>query len=70
VSGSDDEDYKWLIARERGEDISHVLAPARAPYEKLGAILGSGIAPPAGLRQRVLAQIDAEERARSSKFKV
>ncbi len=64
MSSSDDKDYKWLVARERGDDISHVLAPERAPYEKLGELLGRHIAPPAGFRQRVLARIDAEERAR------
>ncbi|HSK05680.1 MAG TPA: hypothetical protein VK932_30740 [Kofleriaceae bacterium] len=65
MTDPDDKDYKWLVARERGDDISHVLASERAPYEKLGELLGRPIAPPAGLRQRVLALIDAEERAGS-----
>jgi hypothetical protein len=65
MSDADDRAYKWLVARERGDDIGHVLAEERAPYEQLGALLGKAIAPPAGFRQRVLARIDAEERARN-----
>ncbi len=59
----DMKDYRWLVARERGEDIGHVLASDRAPYEQLGALLASGTAPGAGFRERVLAAIEAEERA-------
>jgi hypothetical protein len=59
----DHEDYKWLVARERGEDIGHVLAADRAPYEKLGELIGSGMKPSAGFRQRVLDAIDAAEQA-------
>jgi hypothetical protein len=60
----DHEDYKWLVARERGEDIGPVLAADRAPYEKLGELLGSGLKPSAGFRQRVLDEIDAAEAAK------
>jgi hypothetical protein len=56
-------DYKWLLARERGDDINHVLAADRAPYEKLGAIIGARTAPSAAWRQRVLDAIDAAELA-------
>jgi hypothetical protein len=55
--------YNWLVARERGEDIGHVLAAERAPYERLGELIGSGMAPGAGWRQRVLDAIDAEPAA-------
>ena len=56
-------DAKWLLARERGQDVSHVPAGERAAYERLGALLGSGVAPRAGFRDRVLAAIDAAEQA-------
>lgn len=58
-----DADYRWLVARERGEDVGHVLATERAPYEQLGELLGSGVAPSAGFQQRVLDAIDAAEAA-------
>jgi hypothetical protein len=58
----DAKDYKWLVARERGEDIGHVPAGEREAYEQLSALIGSGLAPRAGFRQRVLDLIDAEER--------
>jgi hypothetical protein len=60
---ADDRDYKWLVARERGEDIGHVPAGERAPYDQLGALIGRGVAPSAGFRKRVLDAIDAAEAA-------
>jgi hypothetical protein len=63
MNDPDAKDYRWLVARERGDDISHVMASERAPYEELGALLASGLAPSAGWKQRVLDAIDAEERA-------
>jgi len=63
MNDPDEQDYRWLIARERGEPISHVPAAARAPYEQLGALLGIGEAPSAGFRQRVLDAIDAADAA-------
>lgn len=56
-------DHEWLLARERGEDVGDVLAARRAPYERLGELLGSGAKASAGWRQRVLDAIDAEEAA-------
>jgi hypothetical protein len=66
MTDPDPKEYKWLIARERGEDISHVLPAERAPYEELGALIGSGMRPGAGWRQRVLDAIDAAEPPRAS----
>jgi hypothetical protein len=63
MNDPDVKDHEWLLARERGEDISYVPASERAVYERLGALLGSGIPPRAGFRQRVLDAIDAAERA-------
>jgi hypothetical protein len=60
---ANDRDSKWLLARERGEDIGHVPAAERAPYDQLGALIGRGVAPSAGFRQRVLDAIDAAEAA-------
>ena len=62
----DASDYKWLVARERGDDISHVLAMDRAPYEQLGRIIGARTTPSPGWRQRVLEAIDAAKRAEHS----
>jgi len=61
--GADDQDYKWLVARERGENIGDVPPAERAPYDQLGELLGRGVAPSAGFRQRVLDAIDAAEAA-------
>ena len=58
----DADDYKWLVARERGEDIGHVAAADREAYERIGALIGDGVAPRPGFRQRVLDAIDAAER--------
>jgi hypothetical protein len=60
-SNEDQPDEEWLAARERGEDIGHVPAHKREPYERLGAMIGSGMAPSPGFRGRVLDAIDAEE---------
>jgi hypothetical protein len=60
-SSEDQPDHEWLEARERGEDIGHVPAHKREPYEKLGKMLASGMAPSPGFRKRVLDAIDAEE---------
>jgi hypothetical protein len=65
--GADDQDYKWLVARERGEDIGHVPPAERAPYDQLGALIGRGVAPNAGFRQRVLGAIDAIDAAEAAK---
>ena len=62
-NGANEADHVWLLARERGEDIGDVPAGTRAPYEKLGAMLGSGMAPSPGFRRRVLDAIDAEAAA-------
>lgn len=64
---ADDRDYKWLVARERGEDIGHVPPTERTPYDQLGALIGRGAAPSAGFRQRVLGAIDAIDAAEAAK---
>lgn len=63
---SEHRDDKWLLTRERGEDVSHVPAEARAPYEELGAMLRNlpAIAPSKDWKARVLAALDAEEAKR------
>jgi hypothetical protein len=66
MNDPDEEDYRWLVARERGDHLGHVPAAARAPYDQLGALLGSGVAPSAGWRQRVLDAIDAADEAEAA----
>lgn len=60
---ADARDHEWLAARERGEDVSHVPAARRAPYDELGALLQKlpGMTPGDGWKQRVLGEIDALE---------
>ena len=62
---SDAKDHEWLLARERGGDVSHVAAATRTPYDELGALLAKlpGIAPRDGWQQRVLDAIDAGDAA-------
>ena len=59
------EDHVWLAARERGEDVSHVPAEIRAPYDQLGNLLQAlpTVEPPAGWKQRALAKLDAAQAA-------
>ena len=53
-------DYEWLLARERGEDVSHVSARTRAKYCQLDGLLKElpAYAPNPGWKQRVLDSID------------
>jgi hypothetical protein len=70
-------DHEWLLARERGEDVSHVPAHTRATYDLLQARLGDlpDEAPGLAWRHRVLAALDepmpiARPPARSRKWMV
>ncbi|HWU91524.1 MAG TPA: hypothetical protein VN253_29855 [Kofleriaceae bacterium] len=60
---TEERDHEWLLARERGEDVSHVAAATRAPYDEIGELLAKlpGMALHTGWKQRVLAAIDADE---------
>ena len=53
-------DHEWLLARERGEDVSHVPAPTREKYSQLDELIKElpAHAPNPGWRQRVLDAID------------
>lgn len=53
-------DYEWLLARERGEDVSHIPRDTREKYSQLDRLiqdLPAG-APSAGWKQRVLDCLD------------
>ena len=53
-------DYEWLLARERGEDVTHVPAETRAKYSQLDRLI-KGLpahAPSPGWKQRVLDSLD------------
>jgi len=54
-------DREWLLARERGEDVSHVPAPTRARYAELEQLITAlpGQAPPPSWKRRVLDELDA-----------
>jgi hypothetical protein len=53
-------DYEWLLARERGEDVSHVPAETRARYGQLDRLIKElpAHAPSPGWKQRVLDSLD------------
>jgi hypothetical protein len=56
-----DPDEDWLLARERGDDVSHVSPRSRARYEQLDQLIAAlpERPPPAGWKQRVLDTLDA-----------
>ncbi len=58
---TDPDDTEWLLARERGEDVSHVPAELRAKYDRLGSMIEAlpDHAPSPGWRQRVLDALGA-----------
>ncbi|HEU4728670.1 MAG TPA: hypothetical protein VFT22_12290 [Kofleriaceae bacterium] len=58
---SEPDDHQWLLLRERGEDVSHVLAARRAKYDRLARLLEAlpDDAPDPAWQQHVLAAIDA-----------
>ncbi|HSR95445.1 MAG TPA: hypothetical protein VLM79_00185 [Kofleriaceae bacterium] len=60
-SDRDPDDEDWLLARERGDDISHVSPQARARYDQLDQLIAAlpDRPPPAGWKQRVLDALDA-----------
>jgi hypothetical protein len=61
------EDREWLLARERGEDISHISADTRLIYmcvEWLLAALHDPV-PTAGWKRRVLDALDGAPAARA-----
>src|ERR1044071_6066699 len=53
-------DYEWLLARERGEDVSHVPAHTRDRYSQLDRLIQDlpACAPSPGWKQRVLDSLD------------
>lgn len=57
---ADRDDREWLLARERGEDISDIPEATRARYRELGQLIESlpGRSPSPGWKQRALAAID------------
>ena len=63
MNDPDAEDAEWLLARELGGDVSHVVASKRAPYDQISAMLSERLAPSAGWKLRVLEAIDAAERS-------
>lgn len=58
---SEPRDRDWLLARERGEDVSQVPAQTRARYAELDRMLEAlpGQSPSPGWKQRVLERLDA-----------
>lgn len=54
-------DHEWLLARERGEDISHVPEETRRRYRELEQLLAGlpGPIPHQGWQRRVLDAVDA-----------
>jgi len=66
VTCGDDGDHGWLLARERGEDISHIPMHVRAKYEQLEQLLAALPDPSAGprWRPRVLAAVGRARRRR------
>lgn len=56
-------DSRWLVARERGDDVSHVSSATRAVYQELGALIARlpGRRPGADWRRRVLEAIGRRE---------
>ena len=53
-------DYKWLMARERGEDVSHIPAHTRDKYRQIDQLIQDlpACAPSPGWKQRVLDSLD------------
>ena len=62
------EDREWLLARERGEDVSHVPATTRLTYAHVEWLLATlrDPAPTAGWKRRVLDALDGEPEPRSA----
>jgi hypothetical protein len=58
---SEPRDRDWLLARERGEDVSQVPAQTRARYGELERLIEAlpGQSPSPGWKQRVLDRLDA-----------
>jgi hypothetical protein len=56
------EDREWLLARERGEDVSHIPATTRLTYAHVEWLLAAlrDPAPTAGWKRRVLYALDGE----------
>jgi hypothetical protein len=56
-----DTDHEWLLARERGEDVSQVPAAERAAYRQLEQLIAAlpDPAPPADWQRRVRAALQA-----------
>lgn len=54
------EDREWLLARERGEDVSHIPATTRLTYAHVEWLLAAlrDPAPTAGWKRRVLYALD------------
>lgn len=55
-----DRDRDWLLARERGDDVSHVPAQIRARYADLAQLIAElpGTSPPPGWKRGVLDRLD------------
>ena len=55
------DDHEWLLARERGEDVSHVPEDTRTAYQQLEQLLTAlpEPVPSAGWKDRVLAALDS-----------
>jgi hypothetical protein len=68
MADPDPEDDDWLLARERGDDVSHVSPRSRARYEQLDQLIAAlpDRPPPAGWKQRVLDALDAPSPRSSS----
>jgi hypothetical protein len=62
------DEEEWLLARERGEDVSHIPARMRARYEQLDKLIEAlpERVPPAGWKQRVLGALDVPSPRSSS----
>ena len=57
------QDREWLLARERGEDVSHIPATTRVTYAQVEWLLAAlcDPAPPAGWKRRVLDALAPED---------
>lgn len=68
MADHDPDDEDWLLARERGDDVSHVSPSSRSRYEQLDQLIAAlpDRPPPAGWKQRVLDALDAPSPRSSS----